>query len=145
MEDRRPPASARAMAAIVAWVESRPPPRELFGDAARWLPVLVFVAGTAGVLFLLSGPASAERTALWATGAVAVPVWILRIATLEDESLRAARYGAALPMVSWWLAGVAVVSGCWVPAGPAGVELTMAAALLFLFLAHGRYVLARDG
>lgn len=144
-EPERRVASARAMAAVMAWIEGWPPPREVFGDAARWLPAAVFLGGTAAVLLLLFGAPLGAEAGRWLVGAAAVPLWILRVATLEDERLRAARFGAALPMVSWWLGGVAVVAGMWAPGGPVGAGLTAAAALLLLFLAHGRYAVAERG
>ena len=145
MAHESPPPSARAMAAVRARIEGWRSPRELFGDFARWLPATIFVAGLALTLALLFGVPAGPETGKWLVGAAAVPAWIVRVATLEDARLRSARYGAALPMVSWWLGGVAVVGALWGTSGAVGAVLTAAVATLFLFLAHGRYVLAGHG
>lgn len=144
MEARRPGLSARAMAAVMAWIESWPLPRELFGDLARWLPLTIFVVGVASVLLLLYGVPSDAEAGRWLIGAAAVPMWILRVATLERETIRAHRFGPAFSMLAWWMGGVAIVASVWATNGRLGVGLTFGAALIFLFLAHGRYALVTD-
>lgn len=144
MEAPRPGLSARAMAAVMAWIESWPLPRELFGDLARWLPLTIFIVGVASVLLILYGVPLDAEAGRWLVGAAAVPIWILRVATLEREAIRAHRHGPAFSMLVWWMGGVAVVASVWATNGRLGAALTFAAALLFLFLAHGRYALVTD-
>lgn len=144
MEARRSGPSARAMAAVMAWIESWPLPRELFGDLARWLPLTIFLVGVASVLLLLYGVPFDAEAGRWLVGAAAVPMWILRVATLEREALRAHRHGPTFSMLAWWMGGVAIVASVWATNGRLGAALTFGAALLFLFLAHGRYALVVD-
>lgn len=144
MEARRPGPSARAMAAVMAWIESWPHPRELFGDLARWLPLTIFVVGVASVLLLLYGVPLDAEAGRWLVGAAAVPMWILRVATLERDAIRAHRLGPAFSMLAWWTGGVVIVASVWATNGRPGAALTFGAALLFLVLAHGRYALVVD-
>ncbi|MFW6193808.1 MAG: hypothetical protein ACOC83_10020 [Gemmatimonadota bacterium] len=144
MEAHRPGLSARAMAAVMTWIESWPLPLELFGDLARWLPGTIFVVGVAVTLLLLYGVPFDAEAGRWLVGAAAVPVWILRVATLERDALRAHRLGPALSMLAWWMGGVAIVASVWAANGRLGAVLTLAVTVLFLFLAHGRYALVVD-
>lgn len=144
MEARRPGVSARVMVAVMAWIESWPLPRELFGDVARWLPLTIFIVGVAGVLLLLYGVPFDAEAGRWLVGAAAVPIWILRVATLERDTIRAHRFGPAFSMLAWWMGGVAIVASVWATNGRLGAGLTFVVALLFLFLAHGRYALVVD-
>lgn len=144
MEARRPGFSARAMAAVMAWIESWPLPRELFGDLARWLPLTIFILGVSTVLLVLFGVPFDRKAGRWLVGAAAVPLWILRVATLERETLREHRYGPAFSMLAWWMGGVAIVASVWATNGRLGAGLTLAVALLFLFLAHGRFALVTE-
>jgi hypothetical protein len=132
------------MAAVMASIESWPPPRELFGDLARWLPLTIFIVGVASVLLLLYGVPIDAEAGRWLVGAAAVPLWILRVATLERDTIRAHRHGPALSMLVWWMGGVAIVASVWATNGGLGAGLTFAVTLLFLFLAHGRYALVTD-
>lgn len=128
----------------MAWIDGWPPPSEVFGDFARWLPLTIFLGGLAIGLPLLFGVPFDEDTGRWLFGIAAVPAWILRIATLKRDTLRAHRRGPAIAMLAWWIAGLGVVGAMWAPSGSVGVGLTILVALLFLFLAHGRYALAVD-
>lgn len=144
MRDTDPTLSARTVAGIMAWIERWPSPADLFGRFARWVPAAVFLTGLALVLVLLFGAPFGAEAGRWLVGAAAVPVWILRVATLERARIRAPRYGAAVSTAMWWLAGVGVVGGLWAPSGAAGLASASVVAVLFLFLAHGRYRLAED-
>lgn len=129
------------MAAVAAWIDDRPSPRELFGGFARWLPLTVFLGGLMIVLLLLFGVPFSAEAGRWIVGAAAVPAWVLRVATLDSQALRVRRGGPAFSLLAWWVGGVGVVASALAPTGELGVGLTLAVALLFLFLAHGRYAL----